>query len=75
MDPFKDALKRGHRPEYVETLRRMIEGATPGALAVCRAWHGETFGWPGHGGEDWVAGELRRAETAVRVLATLQERA
>lgn len=35
-----------HAQAYVEKLRAMISGASPEALAICRAWHGEGFGFP-----------------------------
>jgi hypothetical protein len=66
------ALKRGHKEGYVADLRKWLERASDSALAICRAWHGSTFGWPGHGGSDFVCGELARAEKAVLAVRLLK---
>ncbi len=62
-----------HQAEYVTEMRRLREGASPEALAICRAWNahagaGDRFGWPGYGSVVWVAMELDRAEKAVVAL-------
>jgi len=70
-DPYEDALQRGHNPDYVHALKRHIDNTSPEVLVICRAWHGEKFGWPGHGGEAFVAVEIARAEVAVKAIARL----
>ena len=66
-DPYEDGLRRGHRSDYVEHLRQLITQTSSDVLAVCRAWDNDQFGWPGYGDVNWVAGEISRAETAVRI--------
>lgn len=58
--------------KYEEELRRFVESASPEALRVCLAWHGDRFGLPGHGSVAFVAEELSRAQKAVDVLTTKQ---
>jgi len=59
--------------KYCASLRAQMDAITPEALAICRAWHGETFGTPGYGGETWVACEIGRANIAVKALDALRE--
>ena len=58
----------GSYDEYNERLKHLIGKASPVALEVCVAWNFSEFGRPGYGSAAWVAYELERAETAVRVI-------
>jgi hypothetical protein len=67
------ALRRGHKPSYVESLRESLTKASDEALAVCHAWNGDKFGYPGYGPWEWVATEIARAEQAVEALRSIKE--
>lgn len=60
--------------EKLEAMKAaLLSAASPDVLAICRAWHGESFGLPGHGGAAWVCGEIDRAQKAADALCRLRE--
>lgn len=50
---------------YVEKLRELRAASNEAIMAICRAWHGETFAWPGYGDAAWVAGQIEKARKAL----------
>lgn len=65
---YVKAIEFGHRLEYIEGLRKCILQASEEALLICREWNGDKFGYPGHGGDSWVAVEISKAEKAVMIM-------
>jgi hypothetical protein len=69
-----EEAERLYVKEYVAELRALRDGATEREMAVCRAWHGERFAWPGelrgHAARHaaWVSEELQRARQAIAVV-------
>lgn len=52
-----------------EELRVLRWGAQPYQLAICRAWHGASFGHVGGPTPEVVAVELAKAAVAANVLS------
>lgn len=58
-----------HKHEYEEELARVLETADEGALKICRAWHGVSFGRPGMAFA-FVRDELEKAHIAIGAVTT-----
>lgn len=58
---------------YVQGLRKLREETPREVMAICRAWHGPWFAWPGRRSYIWVAREIERATTAVTTMRALRD--
>lgn len=53
---------------YVQGLRKLREGTPREVMAICRAWHGPWFAWPGRRSYIWVSREIEKATIAVTTM-------
>lgn len=59
-----------YQPEYLDSLKRIIEETPEAVMVVCRAWYGETFGLPGYGSVATVQTEIEHAKRAIDAYQT-----